>query len=1061
MWAKNARQRRGQGGVACMIKRGLEEYVSVVKKDKHKRYLWLKILTPKGEPTFVAGCYIPHHDSNFYACLDRDHPFSDLEEDIAHFKGKGEVIVFGDMNARTRTLQHDMQQFDMPCIPRTLDNTLMYMRTSRDEKEPDLYGKLLVHMCSSTGMLIANGIPLWNDTNGFTCRKHNGDSVIDYMLISETALHSIRSFSLGQWNPESDHRTLCIDLKCGKRPSHAIDHNVRMSSLHMDFKGAHMYANMVDEMLCKSQSSHKPTLEYKWETFKQVISSCAEKCFAVKYMFGKRTISSRKKWFDIECKEARMYIMSLNENRAEKDYQKHLRAYKALLQKKRRAWEVKRQFFQAQEKVHACGKFWQSLKGKHVECLGNLTLIDMYMHCKNLYEQPNVKKMPCYGSFPCTPSFFTIEDVCKGIKKLATRKASDLQGIKAEMLKWTSEDTRVWICDMFNLALQHGLPYDWSTNWIKPLHKGGDVDNVSNYRTIMVGSIMAKLFGCIMEMKISEWAELNNKRAHGQAGFRKHHNTIDHLVTLRVLMEESRLKGKKLYCCFVDFKKAFDMVPRNNLWKRMEELQVPIEFMYAISRIYEKVMCRVHMQDQISDFFASTIGVKQGCPLSPTLFGLAIDELEQMVLEFMHEEGIEEVMIKNVVIMLLLYADDVVLLAHTLEDAQKLMKVLENFCLHSGLVVNVSKTKVMLVKALNKEKPCIVYKNEPLEVVDSFKYLGLEVPSNHKWRDCAMRRLEAGKRAYYAFENMCNVGEIKCWALKKYLFDTLVTPVLLYGVEVWGGSISKSTWKDFENVQKRFLTNFLQVKTQTPYMLLLLESGSLPIEVMGMERVVEYMLKMQQNPSHRLPRIAWEASQKLQKTHKSKILSTGWMQDIKKWFERWDASHLLHNASKDKTVNEAFLQRQCIMAWEGCGGSRFMHYATHVAPNYKSIFFSQRGERTHSYMLEPIPLSAIRTIASIRLSSHSLRCETGRWGTGEESHRLCTLCPNRVQESEAHTLLECPAFDHIRTRFPHIFSHGLSLHIFLAQPHCALSIATLISHILEHRESLISPPHSL
>ncbi|MCO5583232.1 hypothetical protein L7F22_037140 [Adiantum nelumboides] len=221
------------------------------------------------------------------------------------------------------------------------------------------------------------------------------------------------------------------------------------------------------------------------------------------------------------------------------------------------------------------------------------------------------------------------------------------------------------------------------------------------------------------------------------------------------------------------------------------------------------------MGEGISKLFTSTIGVKQGCPLSPTLFGLLIDELEHMVLEFMQQEGIEEVMIGNAIIMLLLYANDVVLLEHNLEDAHKLMIALENFCLHSGLIVNDSKTKVMLVKILNKVKPCIVYNKEPLEVVESFKYLGLEVPANHKWKECAMQRLEAGKRAYYAFENMCNAEEIKCWALKKYLFDTLVLPVLLYGVEVWGGSISKSTWKEFENVQKRFLTKTIQVKTQT------------------------------------------------------------------------------------------------------------------------------------------------------------------------------------------------------------------------------------------------------
>ena len=130
----------------------------------------------------------------------------------------------------------------------------------------------------------------------------------------------------------------------------------------------------------------------------------------------------------------------------------------------------------------------------------------------------------------------------------------------------------------------------------------------------------------------------------------------------------------------------------------------------------------------------------------------------------------------------------------------------------------------------------------------------------------------------------------------------------------------------------------LQVKKQTPYALLL-ETGSLPIEITAMERVVQYMLKV---PSHRHPRIAWEASKK---THKSIILCSGWMQDMEKWFGRWDATHLLHDASLDSSVNEAFLQRHCIMTWDKCGGSHFTHYTTHVAANYKP-YSSQNGDST-------------------------------------------------------------------------------------------------------------------
>ena len=83
--------------------------------------------------------------------------------------------------------------------------------------------------------------------------------------------------------------------------------------------------------------------------------------------------------------------------------------------------------------------------------------------------------------------------------------------------------------------------------------------------------------------------------------------------------------------------------------------------------------------------------------------------------------------------------------------------------------------------------------------------------------------------------------------------------------------------------------------------LLLLATTSLPIEITTMERVVQYMLKVQKCASHRLPRIEWEASKKIQKTHKSKILCSSWIQNMEKWL-----THLLHDASIDYSVNEAF-----------------------------------------------------------------------------------------------------------------------------------------------------------
>ena len=99
-------------------------------------------------------------------------------------------------------------------------------------------------------------------------------------------------------------------------------------------------------------------------------------------------------------------------------------------------------------------------------------------------------------------------------------------------------------------------------------------------------------------------------------------------------MDESRRMGKPLYCCFVDFKKAFDTVPRDGLWEQMQILGVPIELCMGIYRLYERVVCHLKNANGFSQAFVSNMGVKQGCPLSLILFGLCIDKLEEMILEY-------------------------------------------------------------------------------------------------------------------------------------------------------------------------------------------------------------------------------------------------------------------------------------------------------------------------------------------------------------------------------------------------------------------------------------------
>ncbi len=109
-----------------------------------------------------------------------------------------------------------------------------------------------------------------------------------------------------------------------------------------------------------------------------------------------------------------------------------------------------------------------------------------------------------------------------------------------------------------------------------------------------VGPILAKLFVMILEKRLSEWVEQHGLRAKGQAGFRKDYCTIDQLFILRTLIEQSKAKKKPLYCYFVDFKKAFDIVPHEVLWQVLASLGVEGRFLQCLQAMYAKDTIRIN-----------------------------------------------------------------------------------------------------------------------------------------------------------------------------------------------------------------------------------------------------------------------------------------------------------------------------------------------------------------------------------------------------------------------------------------------------------------------------------
>ena len=216
----------------------------------------------------------------------------------------------------------------------------------------------------------------------------------------------------------------------------------------------------------------------------------------------------------------------------------------------------------------------------------------------------------------------TIDELCSCIKRLKRGKSPGIDGILPDMIKDGGELVKQSLLWLFNCMLAGHFPERLSVGLITAVYKSGDKSDMSNYRGITVGSVIAKLFAMILEQRIASWAEDHAVKAKGQAGFRKEYRTTDNIYILRSLIDkqrQTRLKGKagKLFCCFVDFRKAFDTVPRAVLWQVLEELGVTGRILDVIKSLYALDSAAVRSLQGISAIFRCLIGVKQGCPLSP------------------------------------------------------------------------------------------------------------------------------------------------------------------------------------------------------------------------------------------------------------------------------------------------------------------------------------------------------------------------------------------------------------------------------------------------------------
>jgi len=180
-----------------------------------------------------------------------------------------------------------------------------------------------------------------------------------------------------------------------------------------------------------------------------------------------------------------------------------------------------------------------------------------------------------------------------------------------------------------------------------------------------------------LEKKRSIWLESHKKRAKGRDGFRGYHSIVDHLIMLRIIVEEYCNNKNNLVYCFVEFRKYFDTMPKTNLWNRLEELKVPFGLRVVVVRLYENIIVKFRDTKGWSEEINYNIEVKQGCPPIPYPFGIYINKLK----DCLEANGCLGPNIASIVIICLLYVDDIVLMARNPYDLSKRHRILRIYAL--------------------------------------------------------------------------------------------------------------------------------------------------------------------------------------------------------------------------------------------------------------------------------------------------------------------------------------------------------------------------------------------
>ena len=242
--------------------------------------------------------------------------------------------------------------------------------------------------------------------------------------------------------------------------------------------------------------------------------------------------------------------------------------------------------------------------------------------------------------------------------------------------------------------------------------------------------------------------------------------------------------GGRFYCLYIDFSKAFDRIQHKILFHSLANKGIHGKFLNILKSMYGRLSACIKTEHGLTSYFPCNIGPRPGCVASSLIFTLFINDLVTLLREncrngiFITQDVPE--------VLCLLFADDVACCAESAASLQRQLDTIDQFCRLTGMQLNLEKTKIIVFRNVGflQFYEHWTYRNEPVETVPYYKYLGLLFTPRLKWTSAKDMLAAQGRTSIFSIlQYQRKFGYFEYNDMFK-IFDAMVTPVLCYAAEI-------------------------------------------------------------------------------------------------------------------------------------------------------------------------------------------------------------------------------------------------------------------------------------